>query len=144
MKQDKSLTPLALVLGILLACLTLASLLWILVIEPYHKIPEPDSVRIAEIYQDGHLLQSIRLDEVSTPYTFTVTGSGDRSNEISVRQGSIGILSASCPDKLCVHQGYIDSSLLPITCLPNHLVIQVRIYRAADLESQDISDAVTY
>jgi len=90
----------------------------------------------ADIYQNGQLLQSIDLNQVTENYTFTVTGENDCYNEIEVRPGSIGILSASCPDKLCVHQGFVDSSLLPITCLPNRLVIQLR--------SQDnTSDTIT-
>lgn len=80
----------------------------------------------AHIYQNGELLESIDLTKVTDNYTFTVTGDNDCYNEIEVRPGSIGILSASCPDKLCVHQGFIDSTLLPITCLPNRLVIQLR------------------
>ena len=90
----------------------------------------------AHIYQNGELLESIDLTKVTDNYTFTVTGDNDCYNEIEVRPGSIGILSASCPDKLCVHQGFIDSTLLPITCLPNRLVIQ--------LSSEDnTSDTVT-
>lgn len=82
---------------------------------------------IADIYQNGTLLQSIALDSVKESYTFIVTGENGVTNEIKVRPGSIGIISASCPDKLCVHQGFISGSLLPITCLPNRLVIQIRM-----------------
>jgi len=91
----------------------------------------------AHIYQDGVLLKSIDLNAVTESYRFTVTGQNNCRNEIEVRPGSIGILSADCPDKLCVHQGFIDSSLLPITCLPNRLVIQIK--------SEEITtDIVTY
>lgn len=90
----------------------------------------------ADIYQNGQLLQSIDLNQVTENYTFTVTGENNCYNEIEVRPGSIGILSASCPDKLCVHQGFIDSTLLPITCLPNRLVIQLR-------SQENISEQIT-
>lgn len=80
----------------------------------------------ADIWQNGTLVQSIPLDSVSEPYTITLTGEDGCTNVIEVRQGSIGIISADCPDKLCVKQGFIDSSLLPITCLPNRVVIQLR------------------
>lgn len=84
------------------------------------------AILIADIYQNGELLESITLSDVTEAYTFTVTGENGATNEVQVRPGSIGIISASCPDKLCVHQGFISSSLLPVTCLPNRLVIQVR------------------
>lgn len=80
----------------------------------------------ADIYQNGVLLQSIDLSQIAEGYTFTVTGENGCTNEIGVRPGSIGILSADCPDRLCVRQGFISDSLLPITCLPNRLVIQLR------------------
>ncbi len=108
---------------------------------------------IADIYQDGVLLQSIPLNMVTEAYTFTITGENGAENEIEVRPGSIGILSATCPDKLCVHQGFISSSLLPITCLPNHLVIQVRVEdtsmnaynpaKATEAENE-VSDIIAY
>ncbi len=81
---------------------------------------------IADIYQDGHLIKSIPLNEVKTSYTFTVTSKDGGSNVIEVRPGAIGIASANCPDRLCVHQGFIKSTALPITCLPHRLVIQIR------------------
>lgn len=92
---------------------------------------------IADIYQDGNLLSSIPLDDVTVPYSFTVTGINGCVNEIEVRSGSIGIISADCPDKLCVHQGFISNNRLPIVCLPNRLVIQLR-------ESDFAADIVTY
>lgn len=84
------------------------------------------SIKItAEIYQNGELIQSISLDSVTEPYTFMLHGENGCENEIEVRPGSIGIISASCPDKVCVNQGFVDNSLLPIVCLPNNVVIQV-------------------
>lgn len=92
----------------------------------------------ADIYQDGNLLASITLDDVTAPYSFTVTGENGCVNEIEVRSGNIGIISADCPDKLCIHQGFARNSKLPIVCLPNRLVIQLR-------ENDPVSvDATTY
>lgn len=92
----------------------------------------------AEIYQDGTLLISIPLNEIEDAYTFTVTGENGGINEIEVRQGEVGIIHADCPDKLCVKQGFIRTSLLPITCLPNRLVICLRNISEAE------PDIITY
>lgn len=87
---------------------------------------------LAEIYQDGQLIASIPLQDVDSVRTFTVTGDGGCQNEVELRPGtrageaSIGIISADCPDKLCVGQGFISNDRLPITCLPNRLVILLR------------------
>lgn len=81
---------------------------------------------VADIYQEGELMASLPLDGFDAPYRFTVTGENGCINELEVRSGSIGVVSADCPDKLCVHQGFIDRSGFPIVCLPNKLVIQLR------------------
>ena len=38
----------------------------------------------------------------------SVTGSDGGKNQVEVRPGSIGIVSADCPDKLCVRQGFLS------------------------------------
>lgn len=117
--QNKSRRAAALVAAALFL-LSALSLLWLL-------LPRTQEAGyIADIYQNGVLLQSIDLSQIAESYTFTVTGENGCTNEIGVRPGSIGILSADCPDRLCVRQGFISDSLLPITCLPNRLVIQLR------------------
>ena len=99
-----------------------------------HEIKRPNGSRrpadrsglIADIYQSGELIASIPLNEVRETYRFTVTGDEGHVNEIEIRPGSIGIISADCPDKLCVRQGFISDSRLPVTCLPNRVVIRLR------------------
>lgn len=118
--MQKKIQPLPIFLGAALTLLAVVSLLLIL-------LPRNHATGYtADIYQSGELLTSIDLSAVSQPYTFTVTGENGCTNEIEVRPDQIGIISADCPDKLCVHQGFIRDSRLPITCLPNRLVIQLR------------------
>lgn len=116
----KKIHPLPIFIGAALTLLAVISLLLIL-------LPQKRATGYtADIYQSGELLTSIDLSAVSQPYTFTVTGENGYTNEIEVRPDEVGIISADCPDKLCVHQGFISDSRLPITCLPNRLVIQLR------------------
>lgn len=90
--------------------------------------------KIAKIYQDGTLLYTIDLNQVTESYELTITGENGAFNEILVEPGYISMNDASCPDHLCVHVGKINSPALPITCLPNKVVIS--IFSAAD-ESPD-------
>ena len=62
--------------------------------------------KIAEIYQNDQLIERIDLSQVTESYT-------------------IAMQSASCPDRLCVHQGKISDGILPIICLPNHIRIAI-------------------
>ena len=98
----------------------------------------------ADIYQSGELLETIRLYTVTDEYTFEVPGEGGASNTVCVRPGSIAIISANCPDQICVHQGFISTSLLPITCLPNRLVIRVREEAVCLDDTTLVPDGVTY
>ena len=98
----------------------------------------------ADIYQSGELLETIRLDTVTDEYIFEVPGEGGASNTVCVRPGSIAIISANCPDQICVHQGFISTSLLPITCLPNRLVIRVREAATCLDDTTLVPDGVTY
>ncbi len=48
----------------------------------------------------------------------------DEHNSLQIKDGKVRMLSADCPDKRCVKQGW--TSALPIICLPNHLVIEIK------------------
>lgn len=137
--MHKTLQPkiIAVMTGAILLLLCVISLLCILL--PRRQA----SGYVADIYQEGKLLTSIPLVDVETPYSFTVTGVSGCKNEIEVRPGSIGILSADCPDRLCVHQGFISDSRLPVTCLPNRLVIQLRPAEQ-ELPNSSAIDIITY
>lgn len=129
----------------------LAAALWIIAVLccvriyiTEHDVPSGGQALYADLYQNGELLQTIRLDTVTGEYTFEITGDAGASNTVCVRRGSIAIVSASCPDQICVHQGFISTSLLPITCLPNRLVIRVREEASTPNEQMPLPDGTTY
>lgn len=138
MKTDLSYRKPALAIAVFLLVLSLGSLVFLL---PGRKASD----YAADIFQDGILIETILLSEVREERTFTIEGDGGCVNEVAVRPGSIAIISADCPDKLCVHQGFISDSRLPITCLPNRLVIQLRPVSDSDSPGAAATpDAVTY
>jgi len=49
----------------------------------------------------------------------------DGSNFLVVEDGSARVISANCPNKLCVKQGVIRYTGQCITCLPNKLTVTV-------------------
>ena len=81
--------------------------------------------KIAKIYQDGKQIYEINLDKVEEAYTIKIDGDKEHYNIVEVRKGEIGIIEASCPDKVCVNMGFVSDGLLPITCLPNKLIIEI-------------------
>ena len=46
-------------------------------------------------------------------------------NLIEVERGRIRVAEADCPDQVCVRQGWISNSVVPIACLPHKLVVQL-------------------
>lgn len=47
------------------------------------------------------------------------------TNILQIKNGSADMISADCPDKLCVHQKAISKNHESIICLPNKVVAEV-------------------
>ncbi len=129
----------AVILCILLSLTVCGSILGIGYVTQNVSLPSDteasgDRIFYADIYQNGTLLQSISLSQVTEEYSFVITGEQGCTNKITVSPCRIGITEASCPDRLCVHRGFISTSILPITCLPNRLVIQIRMEETSDID----------
>ena len=80
---------------------------------------------VAVVKQDGAVLAEIDLTALSQTYTLPVEGKNGLWNRVVAQQGRIRVEEASCPDQVCVHQGWISDSSVPIVCLPNKLVIEI-------------------
>lgn len=91
----------------------------------------------AYIYQHGTLVETIDLSLVTQDRVLVYTTDKGGENQVLVSPGGIAVISANCPDKVCVHQGTIRNSLLPITCLPHGLVIELK-------ETRTDIDTITY
>ena len=98
----------------------------------YKKSAAGDKPGIANIYQDGVLIKSIPLTKTLTD-SFTIEGTDGAYNHIEIADGHIAVTSASCPDLICVHQGAINNDLIPITCLPNRLIIAIEYETDTDI-----------
>ena len=79
---------------------------------------------VARITQYGAVLEEIELDKVEAPYTLTFEDGSGR-NVVTVEKGRIRVSEADCPDQICVYQGWISDSALPIICLPHRLVVEI-------------------
>lgn len=92
------------------------------------------AIKTAKIYQNGKELYSIPLNEVQESYEIEIDGENGAKNIIFVEKGKISVKEASCPDKICIKTGPISNGRLPITCLPNHLVIQIKEGKTDDVD----------
>ena len=81
----------------------------------------------AQIISDGKPVTTVdlRLDQ-----SFTVTSSYG-ANTVTVKDGTIGVTEASCPDHYCMERGMCSSGV-QIVCLPNKLIIRFQGQQAVD------------
>lgn len=136
MENKKSIRTTAFLITAFLILVTASCLLYLMAVQGRtHSC-------VADIYQNGKLILSIPLDQVQEPYTLDIEGENGCINRMEIRPDSIGMVDADCPDLLCVRQGFIHSPAIPITCLPNRLVICLR--PAENIASEETTDAVTY
>lgn len=78
----------------------------------------------ASVYYDGELMETYDLSAVVIPYEVRIeTELG--YNILRVSHGSIEVSESDCSEQVCVEQGAISDDLIPIVCLPHHLVIQI-------------------
>lgn len=116
--------------------LCLASILTLLL---YPRLTKDDYT--AYIYVNGELYETISLSQVTAEYQLQITTEDGGYNTILVQPGAISITAADCPDQICVKQGVITNNLLPITCLPHGLVIELK---PTDTLTNNTPDVITH
>ncbi len=79
---------------------------------------ERDTDRLS-VYSDGKLWGEFSLAE---DRILDING----TNTLKIENGKAYMTSATCPDKLCIKQGEIDSDGGAIICLPNRVSAEVK------------------
>ena len=95
--------------------------------QPAPPSDSPQDTRMdayVEISIDGKIIETLDLSQNTQ---ITVSGYNNGSNHLIIEDGQVWIDDASCPDKLCIHQGKISKNSDLIVCLPNLMIAQIRI-----------------
>ena len=100
-----------------------------------HQIFPPGAV--VSIKLRGETLYVLPLNEDKT---ITVEDSNGR-NVIEIKQERVRISDASCSQKLCMKQGWINRGSL--ICLPNRLIVTVESRTKDNRKNNNTLDAVT-
>lgn len=79
--------------------------------------------KIAYIYSDNRLVGEYTLTE-DYKTEFKVENGTDY-NIVHIEGGKVWIKEATCPDKICLHQGKISNDGEIIVCLPNRLMVKI-------------------
>ncbi len=79
---------------------------------------------IAVVRVDGEEILRVNLSTVTQEYDYDVDTEYGH-NTIHIAPGCISVSEADCPDGICVAQGAISSSGVPIICMPHHLTVKI-------------------
>ena len=77
---------------------------------------------MVQITQDGQVVGTYSLQQ---PRTLRYESQDGGYNIVVIADGKVRVSEASCPDQVCVGQGWISDGTVPVVCLPNRLVIQI-------------------
>ncbi len=100
---------------LLAAILIIAALIWFFV----RTTRSEGAVAVVTI--DGEIFGTYPLNKNAE----IRIGDDGHYNILVIKDGAAEITEASCPDKLCVHQGKVKYDGQSIICLPNKVVVEI-------------------
>lgn len=78
------------------------------------------------VYYDNHLVATLNLNQEQTlvlkkeNYPLLLD-----DLEITISQGKVAITKETSPNHICSKQASTSSNLVPLVCLPNHVIVRV-------------------
>lgn len=84
-----------------------------------------------EIYVDNKLYKTYDIDDEDE----IKIESNEGYNVVKIHDHGVEIDEASCPDKVCVHEGFITKPSESIVCLPNK--VHIKIVSNQDYEEEE-------
>lgn len=117
-------TDLYLIAGLLLVAVTL-----FVGIRLYGKMTTTEAVAVVTV--DGKEYGRYPLEK---NHTETIHLSDGSYNTFEVKDGSVSMTDASCPDQICVNHSRISKKNETIVCLPDKVVITVENGEEAEID----------
>ena len=77
----------------------------------------------AEVIVDG---QTTAVYDLSRDLETTIQGYDGGTNHLVIQDGVLWIDEATCPDKVCIHQGKISMNGELVVCLPNRVIVKIK------------------
>lgn len=87
-----------------------------------------------EIYVDNKLYKTYNIDDEEE---IRIENKGEY-NIVKIHDNGVEITQASCPDKVCVHAGFIKKPSQSIVCLPNKVHIKISTKNHVNENEEDI------
>ena len=84
-----------------------------------HRIVNQKPAVIVEVSVDGEVVEELDLSKNGE---YVISGYPNGTNTLIIEDGEAYISDATCPDRICIHQGKINQSGEMIVCLPNLMI----------------------
>lgn len=78
--------------------------------------------RQVEISVNGEVIKTLSLNQ---DREILVNGYKGGTNRVVIKDQKVHISEATCPDKLCIHQGWIEHTGESLVCLPNRVIVRI-------------------
>jgi hypothetical protein len=75
-----------------------------------------------QISVNGEVVKNLDLNKDTE---LLVEGYQGGTNRVVIKGGKVHISEATCPDKICIHQGWIEHTGESIVCVPNHVIVTI-------------------
>ncbi len=73
--------------------------------------------------------------DISEDQTIEIVADGEVCNTILIEDETVTMITSTCPDHLCEHQGTISKNGQQIVCLPNKVVVQLKGQEETEYDS---------
>ncbi len=120
---------------VLLSAVLAAVLIWI-----GYILTNNGRADMVVVRRDGQVVGSYPLSEERLD---RITFGENEYNLLQISGGSVSIISADCPDQICVNHKPISGKGESIICLPHKLVVEITS-RESVAEERGEPDAITY
>ena len=89
------------------------------------RIPRGSENPVAEILRNGSVVERVVLDPAAPPREWVLAAPGGGFNRIRLEKGRIRMADANCPDRDCVHTGWLSRPGQGSVCLPHRVAIRI-------------------
>lgn len=110
-----------LIIGAVVLCAAVAAWMWLM--------PAQRSASLC-IYHNDQLIATLPMDE-DTRYPIQIDGN---ENVVEIHDGKASMVSANCPDLICVNSPAIGHDGETIVCLPHGIVLKATGGEAAPID----------
>lgn len=78
------------------------------------------------IEQNGKVVYQTEFKSVTDTIEYKIASDNGGYNVVNITADGVEVTDADCPDKICVKQGKINNSAVPVVCLPHKLVVYIK------------------